>query len=58
MSALWQSIIKGYLRVIEPVVALMVRFRVHPNVLTTIGTAGAVASGLAFAVGRDRKSVV
>lgn len=54
MSAIWQSIIKGYLRVIEPVVALMVRFRVNPNVLTTVGTLGSVASGLAFAVGRVR----
>lgn len=54
MSSLWQSIIKGYLRVIEPVVALMVRFRVNPNLLTTVGTAGTVASGLAFAVGRVR----
>lgn len=54
MNALWQSIIKGYLRVIEPVVALMVRFRVDPNLLTTVGTACSVASGLAFAVGRVR----
>jgi CDP-diacylglycerol--glycerol-3-phosphate 3-phosphatidyltransferase len=54
MSAIWQSIIKGYLRLIEPVVALMVRFRVNPNVLTTVGTLGSVASGLAFAVGRVR----
>src|SRR5215212_4563716 len=54
MSAIWQAIIKGYLRVIEPVVALMVRFRVDPNLLTTVGTASYVASGLAFGVGRVR----
>lgn len=54
MSSIWQSIIKGYLRVIEPVASLLVRLRVNPNALTTLGTLGSVAGGVAFAVGRIR----
>jgi len=54
MSAIWQAIINGFLKVIEPVVTLMVRWRVHPNVLTTVGTAASVASGIAFGVGSIR----
>jgi CDP-diacylglycerol---glycerol-3-phosphate 3-phosphatidyltransferase len=51
MQTIWQSIIKGYLRLIEPVAALLVRKRVNPNVLTTIGTACTVSGGAAFATG-------
>jgi len=54
MSSLWQLVIKGFLRLIEPVASLLVRLRVNPNALTTIGTLGSVAGGLAFAVGRIR----
>lgn len=54
MSAIWQSVIKGYLRVIEPVAALLVRLRINPNILTTIGTVASIAGGLAFALGRIR----
>ena len=54
MNSLWQSIIKGYLRVIEPVASLLVRLRVNPNVLTTLGTLCSVAGGLAFAFGHVR----
>ena len=42
----------GYLRVIEPVASLLVRLRVSPNVLTTLGTLCSVAGGIAFAFGR------
>ena len=51
MQTIWQSIIKGYLRLIEPVAALLVRERVNPNVLTTIGTVCTVSGGAAFATG-------
>jgi CDP-diacylglycerol--glycerol-3-phosphate 3-phosphatidyltransferase len=54
MISIWQSVIKGYLRVIEPVAALLVRSRVNPNVLTSIGTLCSIAGGLAFALGRIR----
>jgi CDP-diacylglycerol--glycerol-3-phosphate 3-phosphatidyltransferase len=42
----------GYLRVIEPVASLLVRLRVSPNVLTTLGTLCSIAGGIAFAFGR------
>jgi len=45
---------KGYLRLIEPVADLLVRLRVSPNVLTSVGTLCTVAGGLAFATGHIR----
>ncbi len=45
---------KGYLRVIEPVAALLVKLRVKPNTLTTLGTISTVAGGTAFALGHIR----
>ena len=54
MKKIWESIIKGYLRVIEPVAALLVKLRINPNVLTTIGTVCTVAGGVAFGMGHIR----
>lgn len=54
MKAIWESIIKVYLRAIEPVAALLVKLRVNPNTLTTIGTASTVAGGVAFGLGHIR----
>jgi CDP-diacylglycerol--glycerol-3-phosphate 3-phosphatidyltransferase len=51
MKTIWEAIIKGYLRVIEPVAALLVRLRINPNTLTTLGTISTVAGGAAFAMG-------
>lgn len=45
---------KGYLRFIEPVAALLVKLRINPNTLTTIGTLCTVAGGAAFAMGHIR----
>lgn len=54
MKKLWESITKGYLRAIEPVAALMVKLRINPNTLTTIGTVCTVAGGVAFGMGQIR----
>ncbi|MEO8577674.1 MAG: CDP-alcohol phosphatidyltransferase family protein [Gemmatimonadales bacterium] len=54
MKRIWESIIKGYLRVIEPVAALLVKLRINPNALTTIGTICTVAGGVAFGLGHIR----
>ncbi len=51
MSGLWQAIIRGYLRIIEPVADWMVRRRINPNAITTFGTLCTVASGAIFASG-------
>ena len=42
------------LRVLEPVTGLLVRRRVHPNVLTTLGFLVTLAAALAFFLGRVR----
>ncbi len=54
MKTIWEAIIKGYLRVIEPVAALLVKLRINPNTLTTLGTISTVAGGVAFALGHIR----
>lgn len=54
MIRIWEYIKKGYLRLIEPVAALLIRHRVSPNVLTTVGTLFTVAGGAAFATGHIR----
>ena len=51
MHRIWNSIIKGYLRIIEPVAELLIRMRVSPNLLTTVGTLCTIAGGMAFGTG-------
>jgi CDP-diacylglycerol--glycerol-3-phosphate 3-phosphatidyltransferase len=54
MNALWGWIQRGYLRVIEPVGAFLVRHRVKPNTITTVGTICTVIAGVIFATGHIR----
>ena len=51
MKSLWESIKSGYLRVIEPVADLLVRLRVKPNTITTVGTLCTMTAGVIFATG-------
>jgi CDP-diacylglycerol--glycerol-3-phosphate 3-phosphatidyltransferase len=51
MRRIWASIQAGYLRLIEPVVVYLVRRRVNPNVITTIGTACTIAAAIIYAFG-------
>jgi CDP-diacylglycerol--glycerol-3-phosphate 3-phosphatidyltransferase len=51
MRSLWNSIQRGYLRVIEPVADWLVRRRVHPNTITTVGTLCTLIAGAIFASG-------
>jgi CDP-diacylglycerol--glycerol-3-phosphate 3-phosphatidyltransferase len=51
---LWDAIKAGYLRVIAPVADLLVRWRVSPNLITTVGTLCSVAAGIIFATGHIR----
>ncbi len=51
MLALWNTIQRGYLRFIEPVADLLVRLRVHPNTITTVGTLCTLIAGGIFASG-------
>ena len=54
MYALWSAIQKGYLKVIEPVADFLVRHKVRPNTITTIGTLCTVGAGAFFATGHIR----
>ncbi len=51
MKRIWESIQRGYLRVIEPVADFLVRRRVSPNTITTVGTVCTVSAGVIFATG-------
>lgn len=54
MRALWGAIQRGYLQVINPIGDLLVRYRVHPNTITTVGTLCTVIAGSIFAAGYIR----
>ncbi len=54
MNALWDWIQRGYLRVIGPVGDFLVRRRVKPNTITTIGTICTLIAGVIFATGHIR----
>jgi CDP-diacylglycerol--glycerol-3-phosphate 3-phosphatidyltransferase len=51
IQALWSSIQKGYLRVIAPVGDFLVRHRVNPNTITTVGTICTIVAGVVYATG-------
>jgi CDP-diacylglycerol---glycerol-3-phosphate 3-phosphatidyltransferase len=54
MMKLWEAIKSGYLRVIEPVADFLVRRRVSPNVITTIGTLCSMTGGVIYGTGHIR----
>jgi CDP-diacylglycerol---glycerol-3-phosphate 3-phosphatidyltransferase len=54
MKHLWESIKSGYLRVIEPVADLLVRWRVSPNLITTVGTLCSMTGGVIYGTGHIR----
>lgn len=51
MKRLWEAIISGYLKVIAPVADWMVRKRINPNTITTVGTICSVVAGVIYATG-------
>lgn len=54
MNALWEAIKAGYLRVIEPVADFLVRRRVSPNAITTVGTVCTLTAAAVYAMGHIR----
>lgn len=48
----WHAIVRGYLRLIEPLIGWCVRAGVSPNTITVVGTLVAIGVGVLFAVGR------
>ena len=51
MQTLYGLVIKGYLRLIEPVAALLIRHNVSPNAITTFGTVCTLVGGGLYAGG-------
>jgi len=51
---IWQTIVRGYLRLIGPVADWLVARGVRPNTITVIGTACCGAAGVLFALGQIR----
>jgi CDP-diacylglycerol--glycerol-3-phosphate 3-phosphatidyltransferase len=51
MQRLWLAIQRGYLRIIEPFVAWLVKAGVGPNTITTIGTLTYMVGGAIYASG-------
>jgi CDP-diacylglycerol--glycerol-3-phosphate 3-phosphatidyltransferase len=54
MTAFWEWIKRGYLRLIQPVADFLVRRRENPNTITTIGTLCAMTAGGIYASGHIR----
>jgi CDP-diacylglycerol--glycerol-3-phosphate 3-phosphatidyltransferase len=54
MKILWDWIKNGYLRLIDPVADWLVRWRVHPNTITVIGTLCTVVGGVIYGTGHIR----
>ncbi len=54
MKALWEATKAGYVRVIDPVADFLVRRRVSPNAITTIGTLCSLAAGVVYGLGHIR----
>ena len=51
MKSLWDGVKRGYLQLIEPIAEFLVRRRVNPNVITTIGTLCTIAAAVTYAFG-------
>lgn len=51
MKSIWEAIIRSYLRTIAPIADWMVRRRINPNAITTVGTLCSVAVGVIYATG-------
>lgn len=56
MKILWDWIVRGYLRIIEPFADFFVRKRVNPNTITTVGTLCSIAGGVIYATGHIKSA--
>ncbi len=54
MDQFWERIKTGYLRIIDPIAVWLVRHKVGPNTITTIGTLTYVIGGVIYASGHIR----
>ena len=54
MNVIPQRVKDGFVRFIGPLARLLIRGRVHPNMITTVGTLVVIGSGVAFGIGAIR----
>jgi CDP-diacylglycerol--glycerol-3-phosphate 3-phosphatidyltransferase len=54
MNVIPQTVRDGFGKLIDPLALVLIRLRVRPNLITTVGTLVVIASAAAFAVGRVR----
>jgi CDP-diacylglycerol--glycerol-3-phosphate 3-phosphatidyltransferase len=54
MKLIPEAVHRGFMRLIGPVAHLLIRLRIRPNTITTVGTLVVIASAAAFAAGRVR----
>ncbi len=54
MTRLWNAIKDGYVRLLEPLAAFLVRHRINPNYITTLGTACSIIGGGIYGAGHIR----
>jgi CDP-diacylglycerol---glycerol-3-phosphate 3-phosphatidyltransferase len=51
MKRLWEWVKVAYVDLIDPIATLLIRYRVHPNIITTLGTCCSVAGGVIYGFG-------
>lgn len=51
MRRLWESVKTSYVELIDPIATLLIRYDVHPNVITTLGTCCSIAGGVIYGFG-------
>jgi phosphatidylinositol phosphate synthase len=54
MNVIPQIMKDGFVRLVQPLARAFIRWGVHPNVITTIGTLIVIGSGVAFGLGQIR----
>jgi CDP-diacylglycerol--glycerol-3-phosphate 3-phosphatidyltransferase len=54
MKRLWEWVKTAYVDLVDPIATLLIRYRVHPNVITTLGTCCSVAGGVIYGFGHIR----
>lgn len=54
LTAPWHAIVRGYLRLVEPLATGLVAAGVRPNTITTLGLFGSIGAGALFAAGAIR----
>src|SRR6266536_2301107 len=52
MNVIPQSVKDGFVRLVGPLARAFIRWGIHPNIITTVGTLLVIGAGVAFGLGR------